>query len=184
MQAVAELAPLVAFIIAYALGGVYVATAVLMVAMVLLLVADWLRLRRIPPMHGASAVLVVIFGSATLILHDKQFIQWKPTVLFWLTALTFLGSFWIGKQTLAERMLGAALGEHLRVSARQWRVINWGWVLINFLLGALNVVVLRYLSERVWVALKPVDIVIVVLFVLAQVTWLARNSQPQTEPSA
>lgn len=183
MQAVAELAPLVAFFIAYALRGLYAATAVLMVAMVLLLAVDWLRLRRIPGMHAASAVLVLIFGAATLILHDKQFIQLKPTVLFWLTAAAFLGSFWIGKQTLAERLFGAALGQHLRVGARQWRVLNLWWVAFNFLLGALNLVVLRYFSERVWVALKPVDIVITLLFVIAQVIWLARRGEPQTEPS-
>ena len=81
MQAVSEFAPLLAFIVAYYLRGLYAATAVLMVAMLLLLAVDWLRLRRIPPMHALSALLVMIFGAATLLLHNKQFIQWKPTVL-------------------------------------------------------------------------------------------------------
>ena len=62
-------------------------------------------------------VLVVVFGAATLLLHDKRFIQWKPTVFFWLTSLAFLGSFWIGEQTLTERLLGAAFGTRCRVRA-------------------------------------------------------------------
>ncbi len=179
MQSLLELAPLVAFFLAYYLRGLYFATAVLMVAMGALLLIDWLRTRRVPPLHGASALLVWIFGGATLLLHDKQYIQWKPTVFFWLLGLAFLASFWIGARTLAERLLGAALAEHLQVSARQWRLLNLWWVLFCLLLGALNVIVLRYFSEAVWVALKVGDSVLTLLFMVAQVLWLAA-AQPRT----
>ena len=111
MQALTEFAPLVAFVAAYWLGGLYAATAVLMGAMLLLLAVDWLRMRSIPPMHALSTVLVLIFGGATLILHDRVFIQWKPTVFFWLVSLAFIGSFWTGKRTLTERLLGGPLTE-------------------------------------------------------------------------
>ncbi|HEY2274022.1 MAG TPA: inner membrane-spanning protein YciB [Steroidobacteraceae bacterium] len=182
MQALTELAPLVAFFLAYLLGGLYVATAVLMAAMVALLALDWLRLRRIPPMHSLSAVLVLIFGGATLALHNPLFIQWKPTVFFWLVSLAFLGSAWIGERTLAERLLGATLaeafGERLRVSAPLWRRLNLLWVVFYGLLGALNVVVLEYLSERAWALLKLVDVVLMLIFIAAQVMWLAARAAP------
>jgi intracellular septation protein len=182
MQALTEFAPLVAFFVAYVLGGLYVATAVLMAAMVALLGVDWLRLRRIPPMHSLSAVLVLIFGAATLVLHNPLFIQWKPTVFFWLVSLAFLGSAWIGERTLTERLLGATLaeafGERLRLSASLWRRLNLLWVVFYALLGALNVVVLEYLSERAWAALKLVDVVLMLIFVAAQVMWLAARAQP------
>ena len=180
MQALTEFAPLVAFFVAYMLGGLYVATAVLMAAMVALLALDWLRLRRIPPMHSLSAVLVLVFGGATLVLHNPLFIQWKPTVFFWLVSLAFLGSAWIGERTLTERLLGAALaeafGERLRVSAALWRRLNLLWVLFYGLLGALNIVVLEYLSERAWAALKLVDVVLMLIFIAAQLTWLAARA--------
>src|SRR5256885_15928423 len=83
MQALTGLAPLVAFFVTYRLRGLYVATAVLMAAMVALLALDWLRRRRIPRLHALSAALVPILGPATLLLHNRLFIQWKPTVLFW-----------------------------------------------------------------------------------------------------
>lgn len=182
MQALTEFAPLVAFFVAYMLGGLYVATAVLMAAMLALLALDWLRLKRIPPMHSLSAVLVLIFGSATLALHNPLFIQWKPTVFFWLVSLAFLGSAWIGERTLAERLLGATLaeafGERLRLSAALWRRLNLLWVVFYALLGALNVVVLEYLSERAWAALKLVDVVLMLIFVGAQVMWLAARASP------
>ncbi|MGP8033737.1 MAG: septation protein IspZ [Steroidobacteraceae bacterium] len=180
MQALTEFAPLVAFAAAYYLRGLYVATAVLMAAMLLLLALDWLRLKRIPPLHALSTLLVLIFGGATLLLHDRVFIQWKPTVFFWLASLAFLGSRWLGERTLTERLLGPALteafGARLQVSAALWRRLNLLWVLFYFLLGALNVVVLMYLSERAWVALKLVDFVLMLLFVLAQVLWVAARA--------
>ena len=67
MQFLFELAPVIAFVIAYVLGGIYVATATIMVAMAVMLAVDYLRTRRIPTMHGLSAVLVFVFGAATLI---------------------------------------------------------------------------------------------------------------------
>src|SRR5580704_15382713 len=94
MQALSALAPLAAFFVTYSLRGLYAATAVLMAAMVALLAFDWLRQRRIIPMHALSAVLVLIFGSATLLLHNRLYIQWKPTVLCWLVSAAFVGSFW------------------------------------------------------------------------------------------
>ncbi len=104
MQFLFELAPVIAFVVAYVLGGIYVATATIMVAMAVMLAVDYLRTRRIPTMHGLSAVLVFVFGAATLILHDKRFIQWKPTVFYWLVSVCLLGSLWIGKQPLLQRL--------------------------------------------------------------------------------
>ncbi|HEX7417742.1 MAG TPA: septation protein IspZ, partial [Steroidobacteraceae bacterium] len=95
MFALLEFAPLLGFLVAYYVRGFYVATVVLMSSMALLLVVDFARTRRIPPMHAISAVLVFAFGTATLVLHDKRFVQWKPTVFFWLLALAFLGSQWL-----------------------------------------------------------------------------------------
>ena len=51
-------------------------------------------------------------------------------------------------------------------------------VIISSLLGALNVVVLEYLSERAWAALKLVDVVLMLIFVAAQVMWLAARAAP------
>ena len=116
MLSALEFAPVAVFGLAYYLHGIYVATAALMVSMVVLLIIDFAWLKRVPTMHAVSAVLVLVFGAATLILHNQRFIQWKPTVLFWLISLAFLGSFWIGKRTLAEHFLGKALGDLLGIS--------------------------------------------------------------------
>jgi intracellular septation protein len=185
MQALLEFAPLVAFFVAYRVWGLYTATAVLMAAMVILLIVDYLRLRRIPPMHVLSAVLVFLFGSATLLLHDLRFIQWKPTVFFWLASLAFLASQWIGSQTLTQRLLGAALGgEEIRVTDSTWKRLNLLWVAFYALLGALNLLVAFNLSEHAWVTFKVIGLTAAnVVFVGVQVAWLLRrNSSASREP--
>ena len=189
MQALLEFAPLLAFIIAYYLGGLYTATAVLMVAMLVLLVVDYLLQRRIPPMHALSAVLVFALGAATLLFHDKHFIQLKPTALFWLAGLAFLASFWIGERTLTQRLLNAALQDQVQVPQSVWRRLNALWVLFYGVLGGLNLAFAYYASERAWVNFKVFGLSLITLaFVGVQVIWLTRRATAAaaahaTEPS-
>lgn len=179
MQTLIGLAPLVAFFVAYKLSGIYVATAALMAVMVLVLAIDWLRERRIPPVHALSAVLVLIFGTATLVLHDSAFIKWKPTVLLWIMALAFLGSFWVGAQTLTERFLGTALDNKITVAPRAWRGLNATSVAFYALAGALNLAVVRYGSEATWVNFKLFGLTILTFaFTAAQVFWVTSRGTP------
>jgi intracellular septation protein len=184
MQAVSALAPLVAFFIAYSLGGLYVATGVLMAAMLLLLAFDWLRTRKVPPMHALTTALVLVFGGATLLLHDRRFIQWKVTILFWLFALMFLGSFWIGVRPLAARLLGPALDGHVQLSEPQWRRLNGAWAAFCVLIGALNLLIVLYASERTWVYFKVIGTTaLTFVFMLLQMLWVsARGQVVRTEP--
>ncbi len=187
MQALLEFLPLVAFFVAYRLAGLYVATAVLMAAMAALLAVDYVRLRRIPGMHGLSAGLVFLFGTATLLLHNQRFIQWKPTVFFWLASLAFLGSFWIGKRTLVERLLSAALGGGgVRIPTATWRRLNGLWVFFYALLGALNLLVAFNASESLWVQFKVFGLPLATaVFVAIQIVWLARRTSASAgEPTA
>jgi intracellular septation protein len=177
MQQILELAPLIAFFVAYSLGGIYVATTVLMVAMALLLAVDYLRHRRVSTMHAISAVLVFAFGAATLILHDQRFIQWKPTVFFWLVSIALLGSMWIGKQPLVQRLMGHVLDNQVQVSDATWRKANMMWVVFYALLGGLNLFVAFNTSEATWVKFKVIGLTAATfLFTGAQLFWLMRRA--------
>ena len=186
MQALTGLAPLVAFFVTYRLRGIYVATAVLMAAMLALLALDWLRHRRVPPLHALSAALVLILGAATLLLHNRLFIQWKPTLLFWAVSGAFIASFWIGERTLTQRLLGAALEERLQVGEPLWRRLNLWSAAFYAALGALNLAVAHYASERAWVNFKMFGLTLLtLLFVALQVLWLSTRPDPlRAEPGA
>ena len=181
MQALLELAPLLAFFVAYHFGGIYIATGVLMAGMAVLLAVDYLLHRRISPMHALSAVLVFGLGAATLLLHDKHFIQLKPTILFWVAGLAFLASFWIGKQTLTERLFSAALQGQVRVPESLWRRMNALWVVFYAVLGEANLLVAKYASERIWVYSKILLTVLTFIFAVAQVLYLMKRGEPTPE---
>jgi intracellular septation protein len=185
MQALTALAPLVAFFVTYRLRGLYAATAVLMAAMLVLLAVDFLRERRVPPLHGLSALLVLIFGAATLLSHNRLFIQWKPTVLFWALGGAFLASSWIGERTLTERLLAPALGERQHLSRALWRRLNLSSAALYALLGALNLAVAYYASERAWVNFKMFGLTLLTFAgVFLQLLWLgARGGAARAAPS-
>jgi len=185
MQAVVELAPLVAFFVSYSLRGLYAATAVLMIAMLALLAFDWLRQRRIPPLHALSALLVLVLGGATLLLHNRLFIQWKPTVLFWVVSTAFVASFWVGERTLTQRFLEPALAGRVPVSAPQWRRMNLWSAVFYALLGALNLAVAYGASERSWVYFKLFGLAVLTFaFVMLQVLWLSRAAAAPAVPAS
>jgi intracellular septation protein len=178
MQALIDLAPLAAFFIAYKLGGIYAATATLMIAMLALLLTDWLRLKRLPPMHLLSALLVLLLGGATLILRDPRFLKWKPTIFLWLVALASLASPWVGRTPLAQRLLAPMLSRTDTIPRAIWLRLNWLWVAFFGLLGSLNLWVANRASESTWVYFKVIGIsAAFVLFALAQAMWLAGRTE-------
>ena len=51
-----------------------------MVAILVALAVSYALTRHLPVMALVTAVIVVVFGSLTLVLHDDTFIKMKPTV--------------------------------------------------------------------------------------------------------
>ncbi|MCL7743383.1 septation protein A [Guyparkeria hydrothermalis] len=142
--------PILLFFAAYHLEGIYVATAVAMIASVVQIAAGWLMWRKVERMHWVSAGLIVLFGGMTLILHNPLFIMWKPTILNWLFALVFLGSAFIGSKPLVQRMM-----EHvIQVPRAIWHRVNWAWIGFFVLSGVVNIWVAYEFSEEVWVNFK------------------------------
>jgi len=156
MQIVIEFAPWVIFGLVYKFaGGLYPATASLMVAIALPLAYGWLRERKIKRMHLVLAVLVWVFGTATLVLHDVRFLQWKASVYYWICGLALIGSTFIGKQSLLERLLGKALSEgHMSLPARTWRKFTLLLGAANIVFGLANIWVALNRSEADWVTFK------------------------------
>jgi intracellular septation protein len=180
MQTLIELAPLIAFFGAYKFAGIYVATAVLMGAMLLLLGWDWLSRREIPRMHLVSAVLVWVFGAVTLILHDVRFIQWKATVFYWLVALALGGSVWIGKMTLLQRLMTAAVPEGHEIPSSTWKRTSLIAASFYLALGGVNLWVAYTMSEQDWVFFKTwLTIPVVFVFTAGLMFYLLRGYQPK-----
>ena len=180
-----EWSPLIAFFATYRLFDIYWATGALMIACTALMLVHRAVTGKFKTMHVITVVLVLLLGSATILLHDKRFIQWKLTVLFGLTALAFLGSTFIGKRPLARSMLESAFPEPLDVSPRAWQTLNYLWAVFFALVAVANLYVAWNFSENFWVNFKVWGVSgMMVVFMLPQAFWLSNKIKPAaTEPS-
>ena len=164
MKQLLELLPLVLFFGAYQMDGdtltvggwshtfdgIFSATAVLMISTALTWLISSLLEKRNDKRLMWMTLAVLLFGAATLILRDQRFIQWKPTVFNWVLAAVFLGSQFIGKRSVLERVLGSQLSLPRPI----WTRLNVLWIGNFALVGALNLFVAYRFEEAVWVSYK------------------------------
>lgn len=170
MQLLFDFFPVIAFFVAYKLSDIYVATGVLLAAVLIQAGIQWFRHRKLSPMMITSAVLVMVFGGLTLLLHDETFIKWKPTVVNWLFALAFLVSQFIGGQPLIQRLMSG----QVTLERPIWLKLNMFWIVFFALLGAINLYVAYNFSESTWVNFKLFGILgLTLAFVVIQGMWLA-----------
>ena len=179
MQILLDFLPIIVFFATYKLAGMFAATAALMVAMAIQIAVQWFRQGSVNKMLLISGALVGVFGGITLVLRDPIFIQWKPTIVNWLFAATFLGSRFIGASTITERMMGQAV----ELDAAMWRQLNLMWVGNFSFLGAANLYVVYNYDEATWVNFKLFGMFgLTLLMALGQVLWIAiRTSGQQPE---
>lgn len=170
MQFLIDLFPLIVFLAAFFYAGVYVATSALMVAMTLQIAIQWFRHRTVNKMLLTSGALVLVFGGITLALRNPIFIQWKPTILYALFAIVFLGSRFVGSKTLTERMMGHAI----QLSSDIWRQLNMMWVGTFAVLGVANLYVVYHFDQATWAIFKVAGTLgITFIMVIIQAVWIA-----------
>jgi intracellular septation protein len=174
MQFLVDLLPVIAFFVAYKLAGIYVATAVLIVGVLAQTAVSWIRHRKVSGMLLTSAVLVLVFGGLTLLVHDATFIKWKPTIVNWLFAAAFLVSQFMRGPSIIQRMLG----ENVVLEAADWRRLNLMWVVFFVFAGALNLFVAYRYDEATWVNFKLFGLMgLTLVFALLQGVWIARKAE-------
>ena len=177
MQTLLEYAPWIVFGLIVAITkNLYMATAALMIVMTLLLAYYWIRTRKVPRLHLALTVMVLVFGAATLFFHDVRFLQWKASIVYWLIGLLFIGSVWIGNKTLLERAIGGGLPEDVSVSAASWRNGSLLIGAFNLLLGCVNIWVAKTYSEQEWAFFKAwIAVPAAMIFMVGVVLYLLRH---------
>ena len=157
--------------------GLYVATAVLMIAVVAALVVSYVRLRRVPIMPLVTAVLVVVFGTLTFYFQDERFIKMKPTVLYLCFAAALLGALALGKS-----LLPIMFENSMTLTERAWRVLTIRWGLFFIALAILNEIVWRTQTDNVWVSFKfPGTVIIIFVFTMTQIPFMLKNEVKTTE---
>jgi intracellular septation protein len=169
MQVLADYFPLLLFFIAFKWQGIWVATAVAIVASVAQIA--WFYWRgRVSAVHWISLAIIVVFGGATLLLQDETFIKWKPTVLY----LTFGAVLAVGKLAYRRDLL-SFLMKDLSLPASVWTGLTWAWVAFFAAMAFANWYVAFHFATDTWVNFKVWGgIGLFLIFALAQGVVLAR----------
>ena len=177
MQFLIELLPLLAFFIAYKWYGFIVATAVLIVFMVLLCAYKRARTGKIEPMLFYSTVLVVVAGMLTILFNDPAFIQWKPTILsIGIACLLFAGLYW------DKNFLKKMLDSKIQLAKNDWGTMTMHWSLFFTVLGLSNAAAVLFMSFDHWVTFKVFGLTIInLIFLIFEGFWLyTRGAIKQT----
>ena len=173
-----DLFPVILFIAAFKLADIYVATNVAIGATVAQIMWLYRRREKIEGMQWASLILIVVFGGLTILLKDKTFIQWKPTVLYWLFAAVLFFSAQFFKKNWIESLMGKQVTLKPGSPRSIWLKLNHAWAAFFFFMGVLNLYVAYTFSEDVWVNFKLFGgIGLLILFIIAQGLWLSRHME-------
>jgi len=169
MKLVLDFFPILLFFAAFKFYDIYVGTAVLMGATVLQMAITYAMERRLQAMQKATLVLILVFGTLTLALHDDRFIKWKPTVLYAGMGIALAVAYWVMKKNFLKMLLGS----QMNLPDRVWGRLNVAWIGYCLFMAAINGWVAAYFSTEAWVNFKLWGYAFPIVFLLAQGLYIA-----------
>ena len=176
MKFLFDLFPVILFFIAYKVQGIFVATAIAIIASFLQVGFYWFKHRKFENMHLITLALIVVFGGLTLAFQDETFIKWKPSIINWLFGIVFLGSQFIGKKCIVERMMSQSISLPTSI----WPRLNLAWAIFFISLGFANLYVMSNFDTNTWVNFKLFGMMgLTLAFLLGQGFFLARYIQEE-----
>jgi intracellular septation protein len=175
-----ELGPLLVFFAANAKFDLFVATGAFMVAIVVSLIASFVVTRHVPIMAIVSGVVVLVFGTLTLVLHNETFIKIKPTIIYSLFGLILGGGLVFNRSLIA-----VMFDQMFNLTPRGWRLLTIRWSVFFFAMAILNEIIWRTQSTDVWVAFKAFGVTpITAIFAMIQFPLINRYAQPPATADA
>jgi intracellular septation protein len=169
MRFLIDFLPIVLFVGAYKLYDIYVATGVLMAATVAQMALIYALDRKLTTMHKITLLLILAFGTLTLVLQNELFIKWKPTVLYAAMAIGLSIALWTAKKNFLKLMLGS----QLELPDPVWMRLNVVWIAYCLFMAAINGYVAAYFSTEAWVNFKLWGYVFPLAFIIGQGLYIA-----------
>jgi len=169
MKFLFDLIPVILFFIGFKLYDIFTATAVAIGATIALIIYAKVRHGKVEKMLLVNGAIISVLGGVTLLLHDKTFIMWKPTVLYWLLAAVLLIANVFFKKNFIQQMMGKMLNAPVSI----WNKLNLAWVVFLVILGFVNLYIAFNYSENTWVNFKLFGVTsIMFIFIIGQTLLL------------
>lgn len=171
MKLLFDFLPVLIFFLTFKLYGIYAATVFAILASFLQVSIHWLKYKQFEKMHVITFVLILTLGGATLFFHDPLFIKWKPTGIYWISAIIFLGSQFVGNKTIVQKMME----NNITLPTFIWSRLNFAWAVFFVLMGTLNIYIAYNYETNTWVNFKFFGgLGLTVVFVVIQSVYLAK----------
>lgn len=181
MRQFIEFIPVLLFVVVYfTTKDIYLSTGVLMVGICLQVAYEYIRFRKVEKKTTVIFWVAMLFGGATLIFRNQEFIQWKPTIVNWLFCTALLASQIFARDNLIKKMLM----DQLTLPDHVWRNLAFGWSFGFFLAGALNLFVAYSFSLDFWVTYKLVGgLAISLIYMIVTMVYLVKGGYIQDDPA-
>jgi intracellular septation protein len=180
MKVFFDLFPVILFFVAFKLSDIFIATATAIGATIAMIIYSKVRHGKVEKMLMINGLVISILGGITLLLHDKTFIMWKPTVLYWL----FAGALFISSVFFKKNLIRQMMDKMLNPPETVWNKLNLVWVVFLIALGFLNIYVFKNYDEDTWVNFKLFGVTsMMFIFMMAQ-TFMLKDyliEQPEAE---
>ena len=197
MKILFDIFPVLLFFVVFKLSGVYPATAATIAATIMqvqqgatfttatmlataaaiaatIMQVAWVKWRhgKVDTTLWVSLCIIVVFGGATLLTHNENFIKWKPTVLYWFFASAILFS----RAFLDKNLMRMLLPGKIDLPDNVWQKLNYAWSAFFAVLGVLNLYVAFNFSMDTWVDFKLFGTTgMMLVFILLQAAFLSKH---------
>jgi intracellular septation protein len=155
------------------------ATVFLVSAAAVALTASVILERRLRPLPAVTGALAVVFGGASLLLHNPEILKMKMTIVDGL-----LGAALMFGVALKKNPLKLILGATFTLPDKAWATLAIRYGLFWWACAAANEVVRRTQSEHTWVLFRGVALAAGVVFALAQAPFLLKHNAVGDEAEA
>ncbi|MBT4183561.1 MAG: septation protein A [Nitrosomonadales bacterium] len=150
MKFLYDLLPVILFFISFKVYDIFIATAVAIAVTLLQVFYDYFKNKKIDKMLLFNGSIITVLGGLTIILQDKTFIMWKPSVLYWL----FAGILLISNLFFEKNLIKLAINQKIQLKEIYWNHLNNATGLFFIALGFINLYVAYNFKEDTWVNFK------------------------------
>jgi len=164
--------------IEHTIGGIYSASEFLIATAILVYGSLFVIQKRLDKFQWITAVAVILFCLPTIIFRNTDFLKWKAPIVYWIFAIIFFASRYVGDKPAIEHMMG-----HIVKPPQDfWLKLNNIWIVYFIVLGGVNLAVAFILSERAWIQFKVFgNLIISFGFIISQSFMLAKYIKAEDE---